>query len=346
MSSKSQKFRLGIFIFVALFLLVASISLLVGIKILNPRDRYFVNFRESVSGLEIGSTVRMNGVRVGQIEEIAIGRDVQTILVKMALTPGTPITTSTQAAITSQGITGLKFVELTGGSAHEQRIKPNTSQSEIKAGASAFESLTGKATDIAVKMEGVLNNLLRLTGEDNQNRVHRLLDDADNFLVTSESLVNDNKKKVSQILSNLDQSMQGIEKAALAMSALVTQNEASMRETITAAASSAKALQRMTQNLNPQPALNAFTEAANSMRKRIEDPELRQAITSLNSAAVRTEKMVEELSKILKQRDRQTGIIIDNMQRASAHLKDFSRAIKDRPSLLFRGETEKERDIP
>ena len=101
MSTRAQKIRLGVFLILALLLFVGAVGTLAGIKLLNPRDRYYVYFGTSVSGLEVGSTVKMKGVRVGQVEEIHIAKDVERVKVTLAMNPGTPITVDTRAIMTA-----------------------------------------------------------------------------------------------------------------------------------------------------------------------------------------------------------------------------------------------------
>ena len=109
MSTRLQKIRLGIFMLLSFMLLFGSIAVLAGMKLWNPKDRYFIRFRESISGLEVGSTVKMKGVRVGQVESISIGRDVESVIVTLSLAPKTPITVDTRGIMTSIGITGLNI---------------------------------------------------------------------------------------------------------------------------------------------------------------------------------------------------------------------------------------------
>ncbi|MFP4622443.1 MAG: ATP-binding cassette domain-containing protein [Bacteroidales bacterium] len=61
-----------------------------------------------------------------------------------------------QAEITSVGLTGLKAIEIRGGSNEAENLKPG---SYIQAGSSITREITGKAETIAQKAEKVLNNL-------------------------------------------------------------------------------------------------------------------------------------------------------------------------------------------
>jgi phospholipid/cholesterol/gamma-HCH transport system substrate-binding protein len=344
MSTRSQKIRLGVFMLFSFLLFAGSVGTLAGLKLWNPRDRYFVRYRESISGLEIGSTVKSKGVRVGQVEKIDVS--VESVLMTLTLEPGTPVTVETEAVMTSIGITGLKFIELTGGTAKSKRISPNTEKSYIKPGTGILETLTGKASDIALKMELVLNNVLHFTDDANRLRVQKLLDDIDKLAVSADSILQENKPRVKKIVASLDHSTAAVEKGANALHDVIKDNQQNLREAIAAATNAARSIDRAAAGLKPQATLGAITDAAKSVKKRIEDPNIDKTFASLNQAAARIAKLSEELSKVMHQRDRQLGTIMVNLDRASNSFKEFARSIKERPSLLLRGETYKEKDVP
>lgn len=346
MSTRAQKIRLGVFMLLATLLFVGSVGVLAGLKFWNPRDRYYVRFTESISGLEVGSTVKMKGVRVGQVEQIKIGEDVESVVVTLSINPKTPIPVDTTAVMTSIGITGLKFIELTGGSSRSKRIPPNTAQSYIPVGKSVLESLTGHATDIAVKTEALLNNLLRLTDEDGRVRIKRLLDDADRLMVAWEEMASGNRGRVKRILGNVDRTTALMEKASSSVSKLADENAPHVRDALASAAGAARSVNKAVAGINPQGTLNAINGAAGAIKKRIEDPGISQAIGSLAAAANKLSTLTVELGKVVRQRDRQIGSVLEHLDRASANLKEFARQIKERPSLLLRGDTLKERKVP
>lgn len=346
MSTRAQKIRLGVFMILALLLFLGAVGTLAGIKLFNPRDRYYVRFKESVSGLEMGSPVKMKGVRVGQVDKIRVSADVESVEVTLALDPYTPITVHTQAVMTAIGITGLQFVELTGGTARSKRIPPNTDKSLITPGSSTLQTLTGKAESIAIKMEAVLNNLLKFTDEGYRTRVRALLEDTDKLAITAEGVLTENRPRIKKVFANLDRTTRVLDKSAYALSKLVKENSGNVQQALVAASSAAKALDRSLQNLRPQKTLNAINSAAGSFRRRVDDPNLKRTMASMAAASARLSTTTAELNKILRHWDRQVGNMMSNLNRASRYLKDFSRAIKDRPSLLLRGETVKEKRIP
>lgn len=196
MITKSQKIRLGIFVFVAVALLLILLSLVIGSKFLEKRDIYYIAYKDvSVSGLDIGSAVKYHGIRVGRIEELKVDtEDITRIIVKISVKEKTPIKSDVKAVISAVGITGLKLIELVGGTTEAETLKPN---SFIESGPSVFEEITGKAEIISEKLEIVLNNLAEITKEANQRKVEKILTNIN-------ILLSENREPITNTLSNLD----------------------------------------------------------------------------------------------------------------------------------------------
>ena len=74
MSAKPNYFKLGLFILISLFLLLAGI-ILFGSGLLGQKNIYFETyFKDSVSGLSVGAPVQDNGVQIGTVQkQVAYG---------------------------------------------------------------------------------------------------------------------------------------------------------------------------------------------------------------------------------------------------------------------------------
>lgn len=347
MTTRAQKLRLGVFMLLALLILLGSIGTLAGLKMWNPRDRYTTRFDESISGLEIGSTVRMKGVRVGTVETIRIAEDATTVVVTLALDPGTPVKADTRAVVAAMGLTGLQFIELTGGSKAAPRLKPNTPKSTIVSELSTLQTLTGKAEDIAKKTEMVINNLIPLTAEENRTQVRLILQNTNKLLSAwSEIAGGDAPKRVQSILANLDRATAAMDKAARSLGKVATDNASRIASTLASAESASRAISRAVQGLRPQETLNEIEKGAKALRTRINDPAITQAMTSLSTASKELTTLSSTLNSTVRRRDRQLGAILDHLEDTIRNLKQFARSIRERPSLLLRGQTTKEREVP
>ena len=78
---------------------------------------YRIHFAESVSGLVAGDPVKFHGVDVGTVKSLGLDPDnARLVQVDVRLRRDTPVTTDTRASLKLKGITGVVYIELTGGS--------------------------------------------------------------------------------------------------------------------------------------------------------------------------------------------------------------------------------------
>ena len=86
---------------------------------------YVIYFEGNVTGLGIGSPARYRGIPVGSVTNIDIDpENVERVRVIIAVSPETPIKQDTVATLALQGITGVAFVQLTGGTQKAPALKP------------------------------------------------------------------------------------------------------------------------------------------------------------------------------------------------------------------------------
>jgi len=123
--TRAQKGRLGFFLLFAAGLIAFIIVVKVGESLFDKRDAYHVRMPGSVGALDPGSAVTFNGIVVGRVQSVVIDpRDVGIVAIELSLADGTPIPEDTSATVAMRGITGMKYVELTGGTNSAKLRKP------------------------------------------------------------------------------------------------------------------------------------------------------------------------------------------------------------------------------
>jgi len=155
-------------------------------------DRYYTYTRESVSGLSVDATVKYHGVNVGRVKEIALNpEDPEQVRLALDVTRGTPIKQDTVAVLETQGLTGLRTLNLTGGSRESPPLvpKPGESYAVIKSAPSFFVRVESAVSRLLAD-EGfprLLVNLSALTedarvvvDEENRRALKRILADLAN----------------------------------------------------------------------------------------------------------------------------------------------------------------------
>lgn len=85
---------------------------------------YLIDMNESVAGLSEDAFVKFNGVNVGKIKEISLGADPEQVVITISVNEDTPVTVDTRATLMSQGLTGLSYINLSGGTRHSKKLLP------------------------------------------------------------------------------------------------------------------------------------------------------------------------------------------------------------------------------
>ena len=84
---------------------------------------YRIHFDESVSGLALGEPVKLVGVDVGTVKTMSIDtKDPRRVQVEVKLHKDAPVKTDTKATLRSKGITGVSFIELSGGTSDRKSV--------------------------------------------------------------------------------------------------------------------------------------------------------------------------------------------------------------------------------
>jgi phospholipid/cholesterol/gamma-HCH transport system substrate-binding protein len=160
-----RRFRVGLVVFVAL------VSSGIGIFMVGQRANLFtrkVDYRihfQSAAGLTNGNAVRLAGVTVGNVTEVALsekpGDSTVSVVVSIERRMSSRIRTDTTASIKTIGLLGDKYIELLGGSEAAAEIAPGgeipaAREAGIEKLLAGGEGLLGDLTEIARSLKVIL----------------------------------------------------------------------------------------------------------------------------------------------------------------------------------------------
>jgi phospholipid/cholesterol/gamma-HCH transport system substrate-binding protein len=114
-------------------------------------ETYLAFFSDSVSGLNVRAPVKLRGVEVGAVDEIALDpNDPGRVRVVLSIEKGTPVKEDTYATLGVQGLTGIAYVELGGGSRLAAALRPGPGEAlpVIQTRPSIFTRLDLAATSL------------------------------------------------------------------------------------------------------------------------------------------------------------------------------------------------------
>jgi phospholipid/cholesterol/gamma-HCH transport system substrate-binding protein len=317
MINKSQKIRLGIFVFMAAVILVVTITILSMNRFLKNQDIYYIAYENiSVLGLNVGSTVKYLGINVGTVREIKIDPDnVNRVIVKVSIKEGTPIKKDVRADITTLGITGLKAIELRGGTNEASLLEPD---GFIKSGTSMMEDITGKTEIIADKIELALNNIIRLTSDSNQDELIQLLKEASKAISQFNGLLKNNSPKIERSITNLDLTMDELSNASISAN-----NSISKIEEFLVSDSIRNTLRNISQVAEKLNKANIYTI----------DQNINLAVDQMNN-------VLNKMNHILKYNLTVFNATMEDLNETSQHLNNAARKIDENPSILLFGSSE------
>lgn len=170
METKVNYTVVGLFVIVLGAALVGAVLWLAAGLQGKVYDRYVVYTSESVSGLNPEGAVKYKGVEVGQVAVMEIDPDnPNQVKLTLEVERGTPIREDTRAVLAIQGITGLVYVELTGGSRTAAPLPAAQGDSlpEIRSGPSLVARLDQTFSSLATEFGGLSARLDTLLSDQN-----------------------------------------------------------------------------------------------------------------------------------------------------------------------------------
>lgn len=171
MDDKVNYTLVGAFVLTLSALLIGGVLWLsAGLGGRDAMDPYQAVIQESVAGLNLNAPVKYLGVDVGKVDRIQIDpQNPLQVRLHFLVKRGTPIKVDSVAVLKSQGLTGIAYIEISGGSAEAQALV---------AGPDGAPPMIPFKPSLSARLENVLTNVLGNVDRvsDNLNAVF----DADN----------------------------------------------------------------------------------------------------------------------------------------------------------------------
>ena len=284
MESRSHAFIAG------LFVIILGLGVIAGAAWLQP-DRGPARLpidlltTHSVTGLNTDAPVRFRGVDVGRVESISFDshRSGQ-IRVRVAVDPAAPITRSTYAKLSYQGITGVAFIQLddrTGTSGEPLPLSTDTVvQMELEA--SMFERAEDDVRDLLVKAARAASRIDELLNEHNQKRLMALVDSIERTSDRYGALAQHLEPSAKALPGLLRQATRTVERAQVAVDNIAQLAEHTDRKlgVLDSVSNAAKQIERAAEDLHTDtlPRVNALVDEVS-----IDARELKRTLRQVNT---------------------------------------------------------------
>lgn len=179
---------------VGAFVLVLGLALIAGVLWLSSGgayrkvyDTYHAYMDESVSGLSLDAPVRYRGVEVGRVRKITLApNNIERVQLTLDIERGTPVKVDTVAVLRVQGLTGIGYVELSGG--HRDSAPLQAQRDEpypvISTGPSLMVRLDATLTTLLANLNRTSESLNAIMDSDNRRAFKQALVDVESLTRT------------------------------------------------------------------------------------------------------------------------------------------------------------------
>ena len=134
-------------------------------------DMYLAIEEESVSGLNLNAPVKYNGVEVGKVKGIHLDPlNPEHVRLIFAIERGTPVKEDTVAVLKTQGLTGIAYVELGGGSRDAPPLLATSPDQYpmIRTKPSLSARLENILTSVLAKLDSTSSNIDKILSDENR----------------------------------------------------------------------------------------------------------------------------------------------------------------------------------
>lgn len=209
MDYQKNEVKAGLFILLSLALLFGFLFIIMGIGNWGDKALYRARF-QYVGGVEPGSEVRFAGLLVGQVKKVQlVGKEYAGAEIVLEVQKGTPIRQDSKAFLTTVGIMGSFYVEITPGTPESKLLEPG---SLIKSEqVTSYAQMADEASDMIAQITELSDRLSSLFSRDNRENLARTLKSVRNVAEMTEkdlkytlSSVHNLSTRTENILSNLD----------------------------------------------------------------------------------------------------------------------------------------------
>ncbi|WP_405334525.1 MlaD family protein [Fibrobacter sp.] len=305
-TTRAERIKIGAFMLLCGIMICVFLGYVLSRFLNKEFDNYYTVFSESVIGLYKDAQVKLNGIDVGNVTEIAIdSSNLSQVIVRFRVNKGTPIKLGTRAGMTHGiSLTGEKQIVLSGGRFDEPDVAEG---GFVPAEKTAFDAIANKATDIIGHVDSLMTNLNSIFSEENSQSISNSLK---NFEHATQNL--------NRLTQNLNAPINNISNAANSMKNVLSEIE------------EAKIAAKAGENMD------VLKEKLEAIDTKAMNENLTQAMESIK-------QLTQRLDQVVYKNQDQVGDAVVELNAVLENLEEFTQKIKNNPSVLIHAENKSRR---
>ena len=212
----NKEFKIGLFAIICIMALIYGINYLKGVNILND-NRDFYAVYENIGGLQVGSSVLVNGYKVGIVSNIdLLTEQNQNLLITISLNKEFDMATNTICKIVNQDLMGSKGIALVLGDNEELIAIGDTLISGIEGSLqeevnAQILPLKNKAEELISSIDSVMMIVTAVLNKNTRDNLRNSLSSLDKTfelmsktMIKIDSMVDLNDERISKVVYNLE----------------------------------------------------------------------------------------------------------------------------------------------
>ena len=305
-TTRAERIKIGAFMLLCGIMICVFLGYVLSRFLNKEFDNYYTVFSESVIGLYKDAQVKLNGIDVGNVTEIAIdSSNLSQVIVRFRVNKGTPIKLGTRAGMTHGiSLTGEKQIVLSGGRFDEPDVPEG---GYVPAEKTAFDAIANKATDIISHVDSLMTNLNSLFSEENTQSISNSLK---NFESATQNL--------NRLTQNLNTPINNISNAANSMKNVLAEIE------------EAKIAAKAGENMD-------------ILKEKLEAIDTKAMNENLTQAMESIKQLTQRLDQVVYKNQDQVGDAVVELNAVLENLEEFTQKIKNNPSVLIHSENKSRR---
>ena len=212
----NKEFKIGLFAIICIMALIYGINYLKGVNILTD-NRDFYAVYENIGGLQVGSSVLVNGYKVGIVSNIdLLTEQNQNLLITISLNKEFNMATNTICKIVNQDLMGSKGIALVLGDNEELIAIGDTLISGIEGSLqeevnAQILPLKNKAEELISSIDSVMMIVTAVLNKNTRDNLRNSLSSLDKTfelmsktMIKIDSMVDLNDERISKVVYNLE----------------------------------------------------------------------------------------------------------------------------------------------
>ncbi len=326
MIARTQKLKAGVFVLVSMGLVAATLAVVAGVKILRSESTYSVEFTESVSGLSDGAQVTYKGVPIGRVRKIRfMAGDISRIEVVLGITNDIVLRAGTKATIRTRGITGVNFIELSGG---DPSGPPLGEDSVIESDRSLLGAIETSLPEVLSGFKDALLELKKMLGPDSQEKLHLVLDDI-------HAVFGENREKITASVERLERAISSLESAAGDVRAVVSQSRPDVESAVADFKSAAAKAREIATGGDVDATVRNLKDASANVKRWTEESDPRRALLAVEAAVSDLRSVIAKADSVFGDNRANVEDAILSLKEGAVAIEDLLKQVRDNPGLLL-----------